>query len=109
MLGVSDIESTSLSRLLTSTIVAVVVVLFLSHSFSTYLIKPMTYDGTLVRSGRYSFVFEAWRLEEARFSKLRWMMDSSMHRWVWTESRDYSDSNIMNISFARSGKACHGK
>lgn len=60
MLGVSDIESTSLSRLLTSTIVAVVVVLFLSHSFSTYLIKPMTYDGTLVRSGRYSFVFEAW-------------------------------------------------
>ena len=60
MKGVSDIESIRLSRLLTSAIVAVVVVLFLSHSFSTYSIKPMTYDGTLVRAGGYSFVFEAW-------------------------------------------------
>ena len=60
MKDVCDKQNTSLSRLLTSTIIALVVVLFLSHSFSTFLIKPMTYDGTLVRSGRYSFVFEAW-------------------------------------------------
>lgn len=60
MLVVSNLENSGLSRLLTSVIVTIVVVLFLSHSLSTLLIKPMTYDGTLVRSGRYSFVFEAW-------------------------------------------------
>ena len=34
--------------------------LMLASGFSNVLIKPLTYDGTLVRSGRYSFSFEAW-------------------------------------------------
>ncbi len=32
----------------------------ISQTFSSYIIKPLTYDGTLVRSGRYSFSFPAW-------------------------------------------------
>lgn len=47
-------------RLFLSLISSLVVFMFLSQVFSSYIIKPLTYDGTLVRSGRYSFSFEAW-------------------------------------------------
>ena len=57
-------------RLLFSLISSLVVLMFLSQVFSSYIIKPLTYDGTLVRSGRYSFSFEAWdtisEMEETR-------------------------------------------
>lgn len=47
-------------RLFLSLISSLIVFMFLSQVFSSYIIKPLTYDGTLVRSGRYSFSFEAW-------------------------------------------------
>jgi len=43
-----------------SLVSSLIVFMFLSQVFSSYIIKPLTYDGTLVRSGRYSFSFEAW-------------------------------------------------
>lgn len=34
--------------------------LMLSNSFSVYVIQPLVFDGTISKSGRYGFVFEAW-------------------------------------------------
>ena len=34
--------------------------MFLSNSLSNFVIKPLAFDGTLSRSGRYGFVYEAW-------------------------------------------------
>ncbi len=51
---------TTISEVIYSIIIATIVMLLLASAFSNFLIKPLTYDGTLVRSGRYSFSFEAW-------------------------------------------------
>lgn len=53
-------EDNRQSQLIFSIVSSFVVLMFLSQVFSSYIIKPLTYDGTLVRSGRYSFSFEAW-------------------------------------------------
>ena len=53
-------ESDTRLNLFSSIIIMLITTLFISQTFSSYIIKPLTYDGTLVRSGRYSFMFPAW-------------------------------------------------
>ena len=59
-LGVEIKPNITISEVIYSTSIAIIVMLMLASGFSNVLIKPLTYDGTLVRSGRYSFSFEAW-------------------------------------------------
>jgi len=53
-------QSSKPASLTYSIIIAIVCSLFLSSSLSNFVIKPLAFDGTLSRSGRYGFVYEAW-------------------------------------------------
>lgn len=48
------------AQLISSLVIACICSLFLSQSLSNLIIKPLVFDGTLSRSGRYGFVYEAW-------------------------------------------------
>ena len=53
-------QPTQSAGLVYSILIAIVCSLFLSSSLSNLIIKPLAFDGTLSRSGRYGFVYEAW-------------------------------------------------
>lgn len=53
-------QSSKPASLTFSIIIAIVCSMFLSNSLSNFVIKPLAFDGTLSRSGRYGFVYEAW-------------------------------------------------
>ena len=41
-----------------SLIIGLLTILVVSQALSQYIIQPLTYDGTLVRTGRYSFTLD---------------------------------------------------
>lgn len=75
-------EESTFFELLSSMLVMLTAILFLSQSFSSYIIKPLTYDGTLVRSGRYSFMFPAWDTIEEQDGKAVVAIGSSLTQYA---------------------------
>ena len=53
-------QDSDLLKLCKSLIIGLLTLLVVSQALSQYIIQPLTYDGTLVRTGRYSFTFDAW-------------------------------------------------
>lgn len=50
----------NIGSLATSIFIVIITTLILSTSLSNFIIRPLTFDGTLSKSGRYGFVFPAW-------------------------------------------------
>jgi len=55
-----DIQKSDFGGLIKSLVFGLLTILMLSQVLSQYIIQPLTYDGTLVRTGRFSFTLDAW-------------------------------------------------
>ena len=53
-------EEQGIFKLISSLLICLVTILFITSSLSSVIIKPLVFDGTLTQSGRYAFTFEAW-------------------------------------------------